>query len=285
MQVVRQINISQGTQKFNGDVKQYTNMLLTFDKITVDESLSKIYISIQRDQQNIKQTTREVLNLQQSADTVQAVGLSYCCGEFITQMNQLQGVKDLLFRSLILLDQFIEKVLEFKDEVKRISQREYFDNSQIAKGIQHDIRLTVISMNEEQNQLHQSRMVQYSQNFYLNNSYSQLGANQLLSQQETTEQQNQNYSYFMNLNREKEQIKSNLQMDAKSLNASRILYPEKNVSQSIRVIPNQIYFEEGYSNQQIYNTPQPRRLHKNFNNQDNIVEDHEEQEDCKCHIF
>ncbi|KAL4454187.1 hypothetical protein ABPG74_012144 [Tetrahymena malaccensis] len=285
MQLARQIDINQGTQKFNGDVKQYTNMLLTFDKITVDDSLSKIYISIQREQQNIKQTTREVLNLQQSADTVQAVGLSHCCREFISQMNQLQGVKDLVFRSLILLDQFIEKVLEFKDELKRISQRDYFDNTQIAKGIQHDIRLTIISMNEEQNQLHQSRMVQYSQNFYLNNSYSQVGANQLLSQQETIEQQNQNYSYFMNLNREKEQIRSNIQMEAKSLNASRVLYPEHNASQSIRVIPNQFQFEEGYSDQQIYNTPQPRRLHKNFNNEEYIVENHEESEDCKCNIF
>ncbi|EAS04376.1 hypothetical protein TTHERM_00301930 (macronuclear) [Tetrahymena thermophila SB210] len=285
MQLARQININQGIQKFNGDEKQYTNMLLTFDKITVDDSLSKIYISIQREQQNIKQTVREVLNLQQSADTVSAVGLSQCCREFITQINQLQDVKDLFFRSLILLDQFIEKVLEFKDELKRVSQRDYFDNTQIAKGIQHDIRLTIISMNEEQNQLHQSRMVQYSQNFYLNNSYSQLGANQLLSQQQTIEQQNQNYSYFMNLNREKEQIKNNIQMEAKSLNASRVLYPENNVSQSIRVIPNQIQYEEGYSDQQIYSTPQRRRLLQNFNNDGQIVEDHGEQEDCKCYIF
>jgi hypothetical protein len=53
MSNIREFNINKGLQKFKGDIKSYYNMLITFDSLTLDESLGKIYYFI-IDQKDLK---------------------------------------------------------------------------------------------------------------------------------------------------------------------------------------------------------------------------------------
>lgn len=117
----RQINVEKGSRKFNGDKRKFINMVISFDKITLDDSLSKIYQSILRDNREFSQTIKEVLNLQQSAETIDAIGLSKSCEDFYRHLITLKNVKDATFHALIVFDHLLLRVIEFKEELKQIS--------------------------------------------------------------------------------------------------------------------------------------------------------------------
>lgn len=77
-------------------------------------------------------------------------------GDLVTKFQQNEAVLDRTFHALAALDGFIEKVFDFKDELKAITKDRNLNNQQTVKEIQYDIRSTLHNYNVEYQNLARS---------------------------------------------------------------------------------------------------------------------------------